>query len=136
MVELQSRAALAQDTDGDTKKGKKHAGTGGVGGGSKTYILRSFLDPALIALTNVPDRELRWLEAARAEPAHEDFAALYDDEDDEDGSATGTIFTWGLSNEVASIGILSLVLAFILVEGCVIRDRTSPLPPFFLSETS
>ena len=136
MVELQSRAALAQDTDGATKKGEKRAGTGGVGGGSKTYILRSFLDPALIALTNAPDRELRWLEAARAEPAHEDFTALYDDEDGEDGSATGTIFTWGLSNEVTSISILSLVLAFILVEGHVIRDRTSPLPPFFLSETS
>ena len=34
------------------------------------------------------------------------------------------------------IGILYLVLAFFLVEGRVIRDRTSPLPPFFLSKTS
>ena len=141
MVELQSRAALAQDADdaepanGDTKKGKKRA-TGG-GGGSKTYILRSLLDPALIALANAPDRELRRLEVARAEPAHEDFAALYDDEDGEDGSATGAILAWGSSDEVASIGILYLILAFILVEGRVIRDRTFPLSPFFfLSETS
>ena len=119
MVELQSRAALAQDADdaepanGDTKKGKKRAGGGG-GGGSKTYILRSLLDPALIALANAPDRELRRLEATRAEPAHEDFAALYDDEDGEDGPGTGAILAWGRSDEVASVGVLYLVLAFIL----------------------
>ena len=142
LVALQSRTALAQDADeaepanGDTKKGKKRA-TGG-GGGSKTYILRSLQDPALIALASAPDRELRRLEAARAEPAHEEEnAALYDDEDGEDGSATGAILAWGSSDEVASIGILYLILAFILVEGRVIRDRTSPLSPFFfLSETS
>ena len=71
-----------------SRREKKHAGAGGVGGGSKTYVHPVFsLDPAwVIALANAPDRELRRLEATRAEPAHEDFAALYDDEDGEDAA--------------------------------------------------
>lgn len=137
MVELQSRAALAQGADdaepaqADTKKGKKPAGAGkrAGGGGTKAYILRSLLDPALIALANAPDRELRRLETAHAEPAHADFAELYDGDDEDDSAAlsTGAILAWDRSDEVASIGVLYLVLAFILVEGRVIRDREPSL---------
>lgn len=136
MVELQSRAAIAQDAEDpeppqvDTKKGKKPtaAGKRAPGGGAKAYIIRSLLDPALIALANAPDRELCRLEAARAEPAHEDFAALYGGDEDEDDStrSTGAILAWDRSDEVASVGVLYLILAFILVEGRVIRDRESP----------
>ena len=143
MVELQSHAALTQDADdaepanSNIKKGKKACRHRWGRGRVKDVHPVLFLDPAwVIALANAPDRELCRLKAARAEPAHKDFTALYDDEDGKDGSATGAIFAWGRSGEVTSIGILYLVLAFFLVEGRVIRDRTSPLPPFFLSETS
>ncbi|KZT64689.1 MAGE-domain-containing protein [Daedalea quercina L-15889] len=136
MVELQSRAALALDADepeptqvanGDGKKGKKSAGVGkrAAGGGAKMYILRSLLDPDLIALANAPDRELRRLESTRPNIANEDLADLYDIEDEDESAAwsTGSILAWDRSDEVANVGLLHLILSFILVEGRVVRDN-------------
>ncbi|KAH9917722.1 MAGE family-domain-containing protein [Fomitopsis serialis] len=145
MGELQTRAALAQDADEPEptqaangangvngaeagKKGKKTAGAGkrAPAGGAKTYILRSVLDPAIIAQANAPDRELRRLESTRANITNEDFAALYDVEDEDDDASvrvTGSVLGWERSDEVASIGVLYIVLSLILVDSRIVRDH-------------
>jgi len=142
MGELQSRAALAQEADEPEptqaangvngtesgKKGKKSAGGGkrAPAGGAKTYILRSVLDPAIIAQANAPDRELRRLESTRATITNEDLADLYDVEDEDDDASvrvTGSVLAWERSDEVASIGMLYIVLSLILVDSRIVRDH-------------
>ncbi|KAH9840535.1 MAGE-domain-containing protein [Rhodofomes roseus] len=137
MAELQSRAALAQDADepeptqaangGAGKKGKKAAGgKRAAAGGPKSYILRSLLDTAIIARANAPDRELRRLESTHANITNEDFADLYDiDDEDADATAraTGSILAWEQSDEVASMGVLHITLGLILTDARVGRDH-------------
>jgi hypothetical protein len=83
--------------------------------GSKTYILRSVLDPIIIEHAALTD------EAILAEEATEFHAD--DDEDEEPGVRSyGSIIAWSSGDQLAPLGILHVILALILVSGRVMSD--------------
>ena len=89
--------------------------------GTKMYILRSALDPALIQQACTPDAEIREMEQNENKDENEEFA-----EDDNliSTRSTGSIIAWHNADQLPSIGILYVILALILVEGRVISDST------------
>ncbi|KAF8272190.1 MAGE family-domain-containing protein [Lactarius quietus] len=128
LAELPTRAAAhdpsgaGQDKTQDKQNGE-HAGerqkvTGlkkkAVSQGSKTYILRSILDPALIERAAVTNKRIFEVEAADAP----------DDVDDaEPGARTyGSLIAWNGADQLAALGVLHVILALVLVSGKVISD--------------
>jgi hypothetical protein len=92
-----------------------------VSQGSKTYLLRSTLDTALIERASATNKRILEVEAADAP----------DDVDDaEPGARTyGSLIAWNGADQLATLGILYVILALILVSGKVITDSTSrPFP--------
>ncbi|EJF59467.1 hypothetical protein DICSQDRAFT_172060 [Dichomitus squalens LYAD-421 SS1] len=87
--------------------------------GTKTYILRSFLDTALIEQACAPDAEIREIEQKEHVDENEEFA---EDDNSVGQRSTGSIFSWHASDQLAATGILYVVLALILVEGRVVSD--------------
>lgn len=81
--------------------------------GTKTYILRSILDPALIELAAKQDEDILVLE--------QDENGANDDTEDVSPS-TGAIFSWQSSDQLGSIGLLYVILSLILVNGKAILD--------------
>ena len=87
--------------------------------GSKTYMLRSQLDPCLIEISAQEDEQILEEEGKEA-PS--------DDEDDdfsEGGYAPryyGSIISWSRGEQPGPIGVLYVILALILVNGRVIPD--------------
>ncbi|TFY73507.1 hypothetical protein EWM64_g10505, partial [Hericium alpestre] len=82
--------------------------------GSKTYILRSTLHPTIIEYAALTDEHIIEEEAGDANS---------DDSDDETGTRNyGSIIAWNGSDQLASLGILYVILAVILVNGKVISD--------------
>ncbi|KAI0357198.1 MAGE-domain-containing protein [Trametes cingulata] len=94
---------------------KKAASTG-----TKNYILRSTLDPALIQKASAPDAEIRELEQSERPDENEEFA---EDDNPVGTRSTGSIFAWHSGDQLASVGILYVILALILVEGRSIADN-------------
>src|SRR6266702_1877447 len=88
-----------------------------VSQGSKTYILRSTLDPALIERAALTNKRIFEVEAADAP----------DDVDDaEPGTRTyGSLIAWNSADQLSALGILYVILALILVNGKVISDSAS-----------
>jgi hypothetical protein len=87
---------------------------------SKTYILRSALDPVLIERTTLTNKRILEAEAADAP-------------DDVDGTDPGTrtygcLIAWNSADQLSALGILHVILALILVSGKVINDSGSPSP--------
>lgn len=92
--------------------------------GTKSYILRTCLDPSLVELACTPDAEIRELEQQENPDEAEEFA----EEDNPVGTqSTGSIFAWHGSDQLASVGILYVILSLILVEGRVISDSKPSL---------
>ncbi|KIK65144.1 hypothetical protein GYMLUDRAFT_160335 [Collybiopsis luxurians FD-317 M1] len=154
LVELQSRAvmdkaaaAAADPSIADEEEDEEPAATQGKKKkapptGSKTYILRSILDPNIISFASLPDEEILNAEL--------DDAPADDDNDDEgtpaptrtqgrrrsesssnsfaSSNCSGTILSFssstlpGLENPGA-LGILYVVLSLILVSGRLMGDR-------------
>lgn len=138
MVELMSRverdkATAPDDTSGvSATGGKKKKGAGQsstylfcdasnpvhrtVSSSSKTYILRSILPTSLIEASLEHDPEIR-------NAAHEGHL---EDQDKEDDSLRpdDTLIAWRAGDDLASIGILHVVLALILANGRSLPDRT------------
>ncbi|KAF7792012.1 hypothetical protein EIP86_003039 [Pleurotus ostreatoroseus] len=83
--------------------------------GTKTYILRSVLDPALIELAAQQDEDILVLEQDDDENAPND--------DEETSPSTGAIFAWQYSDQLGSIGLLYVILALVLVNGKAILDN-------------
>ncbi|KAK2464995.1 hypothetical protein APHAL10511_003071 [Amanita phalloides] len=124
LVELPTRANINQSADDvdeefdETRRAawirKKAAAPG-----SKTYILRSTLDPRLIEIAAQTDEQIHEEEANEA-PS--------DDEDNEfsEGGYTpryyGSIISWTRGEQPGPIGILYVILALILVNGRIISD--------------
>ncbi len=100
--------------------------------GTKTYILRSTLDPALIELACSPDADIRELEQKENRDDNQEFA---EDDNPIGTRSTGSIFAWQNADQLPSIGILYVILALILVEGRVISDSQSLLSssPLYLT---
>ncbi|EJF56396.1 MAGE-domain-containing protein [Dichomitus squalens LYAD-421 SS1] len=87
--------------------------------GTKSYILRSLLDPTLIEQACAPDAEIREIEQKEHVDENEEFA---EDDNPVGQRSTGSIFAWHASDQLAATGILYVVLALILVEGRVVND--------------
>jgi hypothetical protein len=84
--------------------------------GTKTYILRSILNPGLIEYAAQSDADILEEEAVDA-PS--------DDDDDESSSAFhhyGSIISWNTADQLGSAGVLYVILALILVSGRVMSD--------------
>ena len=92
--------------------------------GTKSYILRSLLDPSLIQKATAPDPDIRELEQAEFPDENEEFA---EDDNPVGTRSTGSIFAWHSSDQLASVGILYVILALILVEGRSISDSERSL---------
>ncbi|TBU36800.1 MAGE-domain-containing protein [Dichomitus squalens] len=87
--------------------------------GTKSYILRSLLDAALIEQACAPDAEIREIEQKEHVDENEEFA---EDDNPVGQRSTGSIFAWHASDQLAATGILYVVLSLILVEGRVVSD--------------
>jgi MAGE family len=87
-----------------------------VAQGSKTYILRSTLDPVLVERASQTNKRILEAEAADA-PDDVDGA--------EPGMRTyGSLIAWNSADQLSALGILHVILALILVSGKVISDST------------
>ncbi|KAI0660108.1 MAGE family-domain-containing protein [Cubamyces menziesii] len=121
LVELHS---TSQDADISQKDAEmlKNAGVKkkAASTGTKSYILRSLLDPSLIQKATAPDPGIRELEQAEFPDENEEFA---EDDNPVGTRSTGSIFAWHSSDQLASVGILYVILALILVEGRSINDN-------------
>ncbi|KAK0471361.1 MAGE-domain-containing protein [Armillaria novae-zelandiae] len=124
LVELRSRTELGRDGTGgddDLEEARKAVGVKKKGAlatsaaaGSKSYILRSVLNPAIIE------------EAAQvSEKILEEEALEEDDNDDDDERGVrsyGSLISWSHTDQIGSLGILYIILALILVSGRVLSD--------------
>ena len=82
--------------------------------GSKTYILRSTLDPAIIEYAARTDERLYEEQIADGQE---------DGDDDDDMPRTyGSIISWSSSDQLGALGVLHTILALILVNGRSISD--------------
>ncbi|KAG1858529.1 MAGE-domain-containing protein [Suillus subluteus] len=119
LVELQSRNYREQDNvvAGDDLQEARNA-TGvkkkTAAAGSKTYILRSVLDPIIIE------------EAARTDERlyEEQIADCQEDGDDDDDMprSYGCIISWSTADQVGALGVLHVILAIILASGRSMTD--------------
>jgi len=139
LVELQSRAELGkEDTSKDNAEGDRRKATGvkkkgkvrpsstplltvknkydciAAASGSKSYILRSMLDPIILDYAALTDQDIYEQEIEDL-PEGADDAALV---------TYGSIISWSDSDQLGSLGILYVVLALILVSGRVVADST------------
>ncbi|KAG2098101.1 MAGE-domain-containing protein [Suillus cothurnatus] len=119
LVELQSRNYREQDNvvAGDDLQEARNA-TGvkkkTAAAGSKTYILRSVLDPIIIE------------EAARTDERlyEEQIADSQEDGDDDDDMprSYGCIISWSTADQLGALGVLHVILAIILASGRSMTD--------------
>ncbi|KAH7886758.1 MAGE-domain-containing protein [Phlebopus sp. FC_14] len=117
LVELQARNYREQEaTPGDDLQEARNA-TGvkkkATAAGSKTYILRSVLDIAIIEQAAVTDERL--LEEQIAEGPNEDY-------EDDIPRNYGSIISWSSADQLAALGLLHVILALILVNGRSMSD--------------
>ncbi|KAI5891750.1 MAGE-domain-containing protein [Schizophyllum commune H4-8] len=123
LVELPSRAALDKEANGDKDAELEDAqkATGvkkrATAAGSKTYILRSTLDPLIIEYAALSDSQIIEQEAAEM-PSD-------DEEDDAAAKRYGSIISWSQCDQLGAIGIAYVILALILGSGRVMNDSKS-----------
>ncbi|KAG2044095.1 MAGE family-domain-containing protein, partial [Suillus americanus] len=123
LVELQSRNYREQDNivAGDDLQEARNA-TGvkkksklqpSAAAGSKTYILRSVLDPIIIEEAACTDERLY----------EEQIADCQEDGDDDDMPRSyGCIISWSTTDQVGALGVLHVILAIILASGRSMTD--------------
>ncbi|KAH9992547.1 MAGE family-domain-containing protein, partial [Russula compacta] len=121
-VDKMQERAMTQTQNGEEGggggAGDRQAVTGlrkkAVSQGSKTYILRSTLDPVLVERAATTNKRILEAEAADAP-------------DDVDGAGPGvrtygSLIAWNSADQLSALGILHVILALILVSGKVISD--------------
>ncbi|KAI6132996.1 MAGE-domain-containing protein [Pisolithus croceorrhizus] len=117
LVELQSRNYREEDLMAGNEEARNATGVKkrgkSVAAGSKTYILRSILDPTIIEQAAITDERLfeEQMNDAPDEEADEELPRRY-----------GSIISWSTCDQLASLGILYVVLALILVNGKTMSD--------------
>jgi hypothetical protein len=82
--------------------------------GSKTYILRSVLDPIIIEEAARTDERLYEEQIADSQDG--------DDDDDDMPRSYGCIISWSTTDQLGALGVLHVILAFILVSGRSLTD--------------
>ncbi|GAB1522035.1 hypothetical protein RhiTH_005139 [Rhizoctonia solani] len=135
MVELMTRAERdkvgageGEDEDDDerTTTGRKK---NKVGASSKTYIIRSALDPALVTLANKPDADLSAAGDLDLERLNSKNKTVNPDEEETVAAASraGTsILGWDVGGEGEGdwYSVMSILLGLILVNGRSVADNT------------
>ncbi|KIP01274.1 hypothetical protein PHLGIDRAFT_97080 [Phlebiopsis gigantea 11061_1 CR5-6] len=125
LVELQTRPAEEEKDKKEDKAQEKNKDKNAPGikkkapTGTKSYILRSVLDPQLIKLATVPDDDLLRLEKGEFDADPE----LNAEDEYPVPEPTGAIIAWERGDQLQSIGLLYVVLSFILVHGRSISDN-------------
>ncbi|KAK0236547.1 MAGE-domain-containing protein [Armillaria nabsnona] len=120
LVELRSRAELGKDGvggDEDLEEARKAVGVKkkAAAAGSKSYILRSILNPTIIEEAAQVSEKILGEEASEEDDN--------DDDDDERGARSyGSLISWSHTDQIGSLGILHIILALILVSGRVLSD--------------
>ncbi|KAG0696332.1 MAGE-domain-containing protein [Suillus ampliporus] len=118
LVELQSRNYREQDVvAGDDLQEARNA-TGvkkkTAAAGSKTYILRSVLNPVIIEQAARTDERLYEEQIADSQEDGED--------DDDMPRSYGCIISWSTTDQLGALGVLHTILALILVSGRFMTD--------------
>ncbi|KIJ67308.1 hypothetical protein HYDPIDRAFT_25776 [Hydnomerulius pinastri MD-312] len=114
LVELQAKNYREQDPAGDDIQNATGVKKKAAAAGSKTYILRSTLDIAIIEQAALTDERL--LEEQIAEgPDH-------DDDDDDTTRNYGSVISWSSADQLGALGLLYVILALILVNGRSITE--------------
>lgn len=115
LVELQSRNYREEDIMVGNEEARNATGVKKrvAAAGSKTYILRSVLDSTIIEQAAITDERLfeEQMNDAPDEEADEELPRRY-----------GSIISWSTCDQLASLGILYVVLALILVNGKTMSD--------------
>jgi hypothetical protein len=93
--------------------------------GSKSYILRSILDPIILDYAALTDQEIY----------EQEIEDLPEGADDATLVTYGSIISWSDSDQLGSLGILYVVLALTLVSGRVIADSTHVVSILWLTLT-
>ncbi|KAF8183694.1 MAGE family-domain-containing protein [Pholiota molesta] len=130
LVELPSRAGL--DKDGDDEPNETQIATTikkkANALGSKTYILRSTLDPVLIDRAAQTEGDILEEEAGDQATLFPSQVYSGDEGDESDDDAErppkyyGSLISWSKADQIGSVGILYVILALVLVSGRAISD--------------
>ncbi|KAF8814581.1 MAGE-domain-containing protein [Phlegmacium glaucopus] len=134
LAELSSRAGLERENN-DEEENEARKATGvrkkASATGTKTYILRSSLDPILVEHAAQTEPNILEEEAGDQSVL---FPSLFnsddegDFEDDEDDDAErvpkyyGSLISWTKGDQLGAIGVLYVILALVLVNGRVMTD--------------
>ncbi|GJE95223.1 MAGE domain-containing protein [Phanerochaete sordida] len=86
--------------------------------GTKTYILRSKLDPRLIKIATSPDADI--LRSEQEDLPVDDERPK--DEDERVSDPSGSIIAWENADNLGSIGLLYVILSLVLVHGRNLPD--------------
>ncbi|KAI0686462.1 MAGE family-domain-containing protein [Cytidiella melzeri] len=128
LVELHRSQVVEEKTEKDPKK-KQKQNTDAVGmkkkaapTGTKTWILRTVLDPQLISLAVLPDDDIKAVEQAPLVGGPDNGADNDNDDAGVQSTNTGAILAWQDSDQLSAIGILYVVLALVLVHGRALGD--------------
>jgi hypothetical protein len=96
--------------------------------GSKTYILRSTLDPVLIDRAAQTEGDILEEEAGDQATLFPSQVYSGDEGDESDDDAErppkyyGSLISWSKADQIGSVGILYVILALVLVSGRAISD--------------
>ena len=99
--------------------------------GSKTYILRSSLDPILIEHAAQTEAEIFEEESGDQSVLFPSLSnadeANYSEDDDEDDAERvpkyyGSLISWTKGDQLGAVGVLYVVLALVLVNGRIMTD--------------
>ena len=149
LTELPSRAGLEKDGDegpneaevatGAKKRGEELSPSGDLSVltnypklatalGSKTYIVRSVLDPILIEHAAQTEEEI--LEEESADQAllfpsqshSDDEGDASDDDGERPAKYYGSLISWSKADQLGSLGILYVILSLVLASGRVMSD--------------
>lgn len=98
--------------------------------GSKTYILRSSLDPILIE--HAAQTEAKIFEEETGDQSvffpslFNDEADYLEDDEEEDGERVpkyyGSLISWTKGDQLGAVGVLYVILALVLVNGRIMAD--------------
>lgn len=118
LVELRSRAELGReagaDKDAELEDAQKATGVKkrAAAAGSKTYIVRSTLDPLIVEYAALTDSQI----------IEQEVAEMPSDDEDEDARRYGSIISWTQCDQLGAVGITYVILSLILISGRVMND--------------
>lgn len=96
--------------------------------GSKTYIVRTILDPILVEHAAQTEEEILEEEAADqallfpSQNQSDDEGDASDDDGERPSKFYGSLISWSKADQLGSVGLLYIILALVLASGRVVSD--------------